>query len=310
MDTENNKQENDLNELSLRNSLYGHDLTSIIIAITSFSIFLSFIFNISYFLTISPKFLMLFSTSDYLSSGVFFVALIFFYILFLELREYTKINFKSSKSKIEQKNKEKEERQKIENDKQILYKRINDATTKKELLEIRDELDEEEKSHKKSMLLLNVIFQCVPVSVWLICAFPRFDWLFASLILQQIVIYTIQTPIFKKNKPYRRLYIFSVTLTLLIFYTGAICATMLPLDKNKAIVEYEENGKLTELEGIIVRVLSKTIIIMTDTGYIALDRDTPLQIHYKHSEYNYKPNGFYRFIKSNKEIAPRENAGK
>lgn len=293
MSKKNKNSDEKSNELAQPFSLLNYDITSIILAITSFSVLLSFVFNFSYFLSFRPSLLLLFSTSDYLASGVYFVVITFVSWLFLELREQSKSSFPSTREKIKQRLQEEKKKQQSEDETQKWDKQINKATSTEELLDILDSI---EKPHRRGIFWLSILFQGIGVAIWVLCAFPRLDWLLASITLHQIALYSTSHPVIRGDRFSWKLTTFFVSAILLVFYAGAMCTLILPIDANKVRVQYEENGDLLEVNGTIVRVLSKSLILKTGEEYIALDRDTPLQIYYQKNKYNTKANGIWRFI--------------
>lgn len=154
-----------------------------------------------------------------------------------------------------------------------------------------------QKPLRNRLLWLLVLFQGVGVLIWLLCSFPRLDWLAASIILHLIVFYAMGHPFLDSHAIPRRVAMFCLGATLSAFYAGALYTVVLPIDYNKVQVVYEQNGDMSKTNGALVRVLSKSLIIRTDEGFVILDRDTPLQIFYQKDKSSITSNGIWWFIR-------------
>lgn len=286
MDTPDNQQ----NEQNKIQPLFNHDIATIILAITFLSTILSFLFNLSYFLSFNPSLLMMFSVSDYFSTGVYFVALVVAIATWKWLSEDYKSLFLSKKEFETQKRKEASH--KAEQDKRS--EKIAQIKNAPSYDEIWKKADDVVKPIKHAYFLSRMWIQIFGVAIWVLFAFPRFDWLAISILLHAIV---SLTPTLFRYRSYsefeRNLLVYFSTIVTLTFYAGAVCATALPISPYDARIVYEQEGKPSEIKGNIIRVLSKSLIVKTDQGFSVLDRDTPLQIFYEKRKNSYNVNGIW-----------------
>lgn len=289
MDTPNNQRD----EPSKPNPFLNHDIATIIIAITFLSTVLSFIFNLSYFLSFNPSLLLMFSTSDYFSTGIYFVIIVVAAAALIGLSENYKSLFFSKKQFEKKKKEEIASKARIEKKAKVI-KQLKNASSYEEILKKADDIS---KSIKRDLLLSRWSLQLLGIIVWILFAFPRVDWLTASIVLNAILSYAIilLRSRLKDSLGYN-LIVFSSLIISMTFYVGAVSTAILPISQDNTRIVYEQGGKLSEVKGTIIRVLSRSLIVKTDQGFTVLDRETPLQIFYEKQKYGSDRSGLWWII--------------